>query len=365
MKIHDVIRSKRKEMGLTQEELARYIGVSAPAVNKWEKGLSYPDITLLPVLAAYFNLSIDDLIGYEPQMVKEDIKKLYRRLADRFVKDPFEEVKAECDGYIKKYYSCFPLLLQMALLLMNHYHLAEKPQEVMDEITELLDRITEESKDIHLAKNAAMLKCGCHLMERQPEEILDILGEEILPVSQEADMQAQAYQLRGNRDKALQAVQISMYQHLLYLIGDASMHIAWQQEESAKTEEIIRRTLAVADIFHMDHLHFNTIVQVYLASAQYYCITANSEEAIKMLERYTDCVYMQETPIKLHGDDYFDKVDGWLSELALGKDAPRGDAAIRQSIYQAVEANPLFACLRDNPLYKRIMKRLEEYSRGV
>ena len=126
MKIHDVIRSKRKEMGLTQEELARYIGVSAPAVNKWEKGLSYPDITLLPVLAAYFNLSIDDLIGYEPQMVKEDIKKLYRRLADRFVKDPFEEVKAECDGYIKKYYSCFPLLLQMALLLMNHYHLAEK-----------------------------------------------------------------------------------------------------------------------------------------------------------------------------------------------------------------------------------------------
>ena len=252
----------------------------------------------------------------------------------------------------------------MALLLMNHYHLAEKPQEVMDEITELLDRITEESKDIHLAKNAAMLTCGCHLMERQPEEILDILGEEILPVSQEAEMQAQAYQLRGNRDKALQAVQISMYQHLLYLIGDASMHIAWQQEESAKTEEIIRRTLAVADIFHMDHLHFNTIVQVYLASAQYYCITANSEEAIKMLERYTDCVYMQETPIKLHGDDYFDKVDGWLSELALGKDAPRGDAAIRQSIYQAVEANPLFACLRDNPIYKRIMKRLEEYSRG-
>lgn len=40
MKIHEIIRKQRKERGLTQEELARYLGVSAPAVNKWEKGVS-------------------------------------------------------------------------------------------------------------------------------------------------------------------------------------------------------------------------------------------------------------------------------------------------------------------------------------
>lgn len=52
------------------------MGVSKAAVSKWETGLSYPDITLLPVLAAYFNISIDELMGYEPQMGKEDIRKL-------------------------------------------------------------------------------------------------------------------------------------------------------------------------------------------------------------------------------------------------------------------------------------------------
>ena len=51
MKIHDVIRTRRQTMGLTQEGLADRLGVSAPAVNKWEKGLNYPDITLLPSLA--------------------------------------------------------------------------------------------------------------------------------------------------------------------------------------------------------------------------------------------------------------------------------------------------------------------------
>lgn len=51
MKINEVIRQRRKELGLTQDRVAELLGVSAPAVNKWENGNSYPDITLLPPLA--------------------------------------------------------------------------------------------------------------------------------------------------------------------------------------------------------------------------------------------------------------------------------------------------------------------------
>ena len=51
MKISDVIRTRRQALGLTQEALAERLGVSGPAVNKWEKSLNYPDITLLPTLA--------------------------------------------------------------------------------------------------------------------------------------------------------------------------------------------------------------------------------------------------------------------------------------------------------------------------
>lgn len=48
------IIKKRKEKGLTQNELANYIGVSKVAVSKWEIGQSYPDITFLPQLATFF-----------------------------------------------------------------------------------------------------------------------------------------------------------------------------------------------------------------------------------------------------------------------------------------------------------------------
>lgn len=45
MKINQIIREKRKELSLTQEQVAELLGVSTPAVNKWEKGSTYPDIT--------------------------------------------------------------------------------------------------------------------------------------------------------------------------------------------------------------------------------------------------------------------------------------------------------------------------------
>lgn len=51
MTIGEVIREKRKELELTQEQVAQRLGISAPAVNKWERGSTYPDITILPALA--------------------------------------------------------------------------------------------------------------------------------------------------------------------------------------------------------------------------------------------------------------------------------------------------------------------------
>ena len=59
------IMQHRKRLGLTQEQLAERIGVSAQAVSKWENDLSCPDISLLPVLAEIFGITVDELLGKE------------------------------------------------------------------------------------------------------------------------------------------------------------------------------------------------------------------------------------------------------------------------------------------------------------
>ena len=70
----------RKERKITQENLANYLGVTKAAVSKWELNQSYPDITLLPIIASYFDISIDELLGYEPFMKEDEVKELYSKL---------------------------------------------------------------------------------------------------------------------------------------------------------------------------------------------------------------------------------------------------------------------------------------------
>lgn len=59
----DRIKYHRKRLGLTQEQLAERIGVSAQAVSKWENNISCPDISVLPELADLFGITVDELLG--------------------------------------------------------------------------------------------------------------------------------------------------------------------------------------------------------------------------------------------------------------------------------------------------------------
>ena len=63
IKICSNISKYRKESGITQAELAEYLGVSPQAVSKWEQEVSLPDIYLIPKIAFFFNISIDTLFG--------------------------------------------------------------------------------------------------------------------------------------------------------------------------------------------------------------------------------------------------------------------------------------------------------------
>ncbi len=70
------IKRLRRENNLTQETLAEFLGVTFQSVSNWERGESYPDITILPEIASFFKVSIEDLLGVNKAENEEDIKKL-------------------------------------------------------------------------------------------------------------------------------------------------------------------------------------------------------------------------------------------------------------------------------------------------
>ena len=73
------LRKYRKERGLTQEQLAKALAVSAQSVSKWECGDGYPDIELLPNIANHLKISVDALIGNDTDGKKEDIAYFWKK----------------------------------------------------------------------------------------------------------------------------------------------------------------------------------------------------------------------------------------------------------------------------------------------
>lgn len=80
LKLGENIKKFRLNSELTQEQLADILSVSAQAVSRWENGITYPDITLLPTIASYFEITIDELMGMGDFKSDEQLNELYRQI---------------------------------------------------------------------------------------------------------------------------------------------------------------------------------------------------------------------------------------------------------------------------------------------
>lgn len=360
--IAHVLVGKRKEKGITQDDLAHFIGVSKASVSKWETGQSYPDVTLLPQLAAYFNISIDELMDYKPQMVKADIRKLYLQLAADFSSEPFDEVMNRCRGIIKKYFSCFPLLYQMGVLLFNHSGLAGSPEKTLSVIKEALDlflRVKLESDDLGLEKQALFMEALSHIRLGEPQIALELLEGTPAPAMPPEVLLASAYQMTGKLEEAKSVYQIGMYQNIVVLFNFFIPYLALCADEADKHDEILRRALLVAEAFNLKQLHPAVLCPIYITAAQTYTSQGKRDQALDMLESYTKVVTGDIYPLQLHGDEFFDLLDKWLDDIDLGNSLPRDERIIRQSMAAAVADNPHFAILAGEPQFQQILNRLK------
>lgn len=360
--IGSVILDKRKLKGVTQDELANYIGVSKASVSKWETGQSYPDITFLPQLATYFNISIDELMAYEPQMTKEDIRNLYLSLSNDFSEKPFDDVITHCHKIVMEYFSCYPLLLHIGLLLLNNSSLAKNEEEskrIILEAMELFIQIKNESDDVELAKQAFYLEALCLSMLGLHHEVIELLDEPNPLLMSSEILLAKAYQMIGKPERAREILQIEIYQYLLTLLELFQSYLPLAIDDQEQFEEISRRFLEIANIFDLENLKPDVLLKFYLILAQGNMVNGDAAKALEALEDYTRIVTGDFYPLKLEGDDFFTLVDQWFESFPTGTNPPRDEKVIRQSIYEAVAHNPVFSILEDSPQFKNIVNRLK------
>lgn len=361
IQINKIILRKRKEKGLTQDALADYMGVTKASVSKWETGQSFPDITLLPKLASFFNITIDDLMGYLPQMDRVEIRRTYSAFSEKFGEEPFETVYREVLILVEKYYSCFPFLLQMSVLLLNHYMLAEKERqkEVLEQMLVLLRRVKSESGDLWLMKQATSLEATVQMVRGDSLEVLELLEPTLLPMSGDEVVLASAYAMRGENAKAASVLQISLYQHMMNYLSVGASYLRHVSEDYEVFQKALARILPVAEIMRLPKLHPNVMGQIAFSAAHGYMLHGNAEEAMKMLRLYTDACRSIQFPYKLQGDEFFTGIVPWMEGMELGNSAPRGEKVVKESMLQAVKEYPLFKPLEKEPSFRALLEELK------
>lgn len=357
----NLIKNRRRR-GITQEALAEYMGVSKASVSKWETGATYPDITLLPRLATFFHISIDDLIGYEPQMTREDIRCLYRQLCRDFSEKPFAEVMGHCREIAKKYFACAPLLFQIGSLYVNHCMLAGSPEgfsHTLEEAIELFIRVREESQDVTLQTQARNMEAFCLVQLGRSDEVLSLLATHTSLMMPSEPLLASAFQMKGNLTEAKRTLQAGIYQAVLSLINLLLPYLELCGDDTASFEESHRRIIAIAETFDLKTLHPGILLSAYIYLAQEFAKRGEEKQMLSILERYTELVLSDIYPLKLHGDSYFHLLDGWLEDnLALGSDLPRDELVVRKSMIDSIADNPVFAPFASHTQFQDILRRL-------
>lgn len=135
MMIGSRIRELRRERGMTQEQLAKSVGISFQAISKWENNIALPDITLVPKLAQIFDVSIDDLFDYNRQEIQRDIEQYAQRMWEIWETNPQEGRRILEEGLQK--YPENDVLLGKLLYVINY---SENPDETIRVASELIDK---------------------------------------------------------------------------------------------------------------------------------------------------------------------------------------------------------------------------------
>ena len=150
MKINQIIKERRRKQGITQEQIAEYLGVSIPAVSKWEKGCSFPDITLLPGLARLLKIDLNTLLSFNEDLTDIEIKNISKEVQSKIEEGKYDDGFQLAMSAIRDFPTSEDLIYTLVLDLNTAVHiLPAKEQSTYHskQIEKLFQRLSESKND--------------------------------------------------------------------------------------------------------------------------------------------------------------------------------------------------------------------------
>ena len=345
MQIGETIRKYRKERNMTQEEMAKRLGVTPPAVNKWENGNSYPDIMLLAPIARLLDISVDTLLSFRGELTDEEIRQIMSEADEKFKNDSYEEAFAFIRKMLEKYPNSEQLAWQLALKLDAHriFGDVKDPEQYDLFITECYTRALE-SKNEDIRYKAAESLYNLRLRKEQYEEAEKCLEYMSRQNPERKRMQALVFGKTGRVQEAYKAYEellLADYQ-MISMIFNSLYMLAVQDEDMEKARYYVEKQAGLARLFEMgEYYEVSGRLDLAIVEKDEKTAAATAEKMLSSVERIRDF-----TGSPLYGHLPFKEAETGLT------------AKMKQNLIRCFKDEDAFGFMKQNVRWKKLTEDL-------
>jgi len=282
------MKNLRKKRDLTQEQLAEYLGVSFQAVSKWETNAAYPDISLFPVIANFYGVTTDELLGVDITQAKEKQEEYFKNTYDLYRQWKLVEMVELARKGCLEFPGNHEMLNNLAWCLYESYGMMSTAN--LDEAIEISKKILEESTDTSLRNNAASRIVYCYNANGDKEKALEYTGQLPNHAHTRQLISGRLGLHQGQKQIEFSQACISMYYEALAEVMMQYANINYDNAENKLTHEekieVLENMLKIQQAIYGDNLcdqHFDAY-EYNRIIACIYLLMGKKDKALDYLE---------------------------------------------------------------------------------
>lgn len=366
LQIGRVIYELRKARGVTQEQLADFIGVSTAAVSKWESGISYPDITLLPSLATFFNVTTDKLLNFNIEISDEEVMNIYGECEAAFSKSTdlngLNEAIECSKNYLQKYTKSYFLKFRMGFLFSFYSWKGgseEKCMNMIGEAIRIFEDVALNCANIELVEPALFQLGSLYSSMGEYDKAIAALNKIHKSQCDPNDILASVYSQQGKFKESRKMMQGKLYKSIndisLTCIGLANSYEKCEKDFDT-AQRYYNLSIDIKKLLSDEHDSVIPLMTEYLALAESNLHAGKNTEAIENLRALTEC-------IRRHDINQLADINKlWcFNELEVREQTITMN--LYENLFKMFEA-PVFDIIRDDDEFTKILEELMGLEKG-
>lgn len=348
LKMGSTIAALRKSRGLTQEQLAALVGVSGPAVSKWETDASCPDVSLLCPLARALNTTVDALLQFEAALTDEEVARQINALMETLPQKGADACEEELRRLVCRWPGCTALQFNAAMVCDGFemfFPDAQPEQKARWRALkrELLERVRASGTAAYW-QAATIQLAGLALAEDDPDRAEALLDELPEHPGDATAVRALLYRKRGQEQEAQKLLQTQLYTAVSKAMTILPMLLGGE-EEPRRRQKLVDAYQELARAFGLAGLGEGFLVELHRQAGEW-------DEAARHFSLYVD--QLLSPPPHPDPDLFAPALD---CEKKPGEAFPAG---MRRMLLDGIRREMDDPELRAHPVFAAALKRLEE-----